>query len=1431
MKPSTLLGLCGYVAAASLDLSLTSNWGTSSFFVQLVESVAGRNESLYVPVIRAMILQEDGEMDDWEDDMDGFGDDSNESTEVPVVTDRDLYAKAVSHLSLVDVGFTNLNLVNKLYSPRIEAHYLHFRKEIEPNQAAAVAKKCSVDSFGEALESPLGAWVKYGDKIYCSESDLYALQTSKFSENAFAFDRVVGHEGPLLVLYGDPDCSRFAGMFNTLLQFAESGRLRFSWRYVPNKEIDTSTLSGYGVSLVAKDKREKSIGGSKPVGKILKYLRAKAKDSYLTEIPEDRLYELSLKVASYVLQEPKNPENLLKEILHNLPLYAPSLLEAAAPPNYGDVKASAAQNEQKGAGYESVGLYINGAMTHRLETDLPNIVQKLTHEVALIEEMVGYGFSEAQAKLIFSKFALLSAFKEAEFRTGSSDNRFAVYRDIHVPGDANSGGVVFFNDIQNDDSYNLFYEDRKEAYLETALQLRVGQIPSLRENVHDIIFVLNFSNRNQLKVFFMLSKVILDRALPQQLGVIPIVENEKDALIAEKFYYIMKVGEPKEALAFLYKYYEALADTEDDLLNKVDVPLDESALIHHYKRTINKYSITEPSVIINGVIHNMRSSNWQAAMGKQIAHDVRLLQQKIRDELDVGTPLKDILYEDAKTIRNTRVVPLDPANIRYKKVSHEMLSKAHTFTTVQDTGAVSEISGTFWLIGDFNSYVIMRQLVAILKFMDYMLKPLQIKVLLTYKSDLLALLSEEYQGTLTSEMISEIISKVESTKPSESEIDYEIRSLLEKNHIQVHLPSLLINSRYFRLSTVMSQDDLQLLLEYEFSQRLGIFDEITNAYPDSFLWKPVMKFKKERQLSGLDWFDLVSSTVSNSFFLEDSMLLSDVSRFDFSSLNYQNSVDLTGYDAKKPIDILVIIDPLDEFSQKLVSISKSLSDLPFVNALILIVPLENEGKSYKLDRFYNDAFTRSKPEFDNEGSLVEAGKVNFDSLPSKVHFTAELDIPSRWYAIKGKDSDLVDLSSFKVDKDILVEYNLTKLIVEGYVKDVLTAKSIPGLTIEASNGIEKAEGYTLQNLGYMQMQLSPGEWQLLLKKGSSKDYYDLLSANDNKYDANDEGIESTQILVSSLSGTVIHPRISKKDKYPLDDAFSTPIKKTKTSNADINVFSIASGHTYENLMSIMMLSVKKHTKKPVKFWLLENFLSTHFTEQLPLMAKEYGFEYELVRYKWPLWLRMQSQLHRSVWGFKILFLDALFPASLEKVIFVDADQIARTDLSALANLDLEGAAYGFPPMCESRDDMEGYRFWKQGYWKEVLQEDLKYHISALYVVDLKQFRRNLVGDRLRTHYQKLSSDPNSLSNLDQDLPNNLQRQVPIFSLPQDWLWCETWCSAELKNQAKMIDLCNDPTSPEGKLQRARRLIPEWEGYSKELQKLGKGHLGTFHDEL
>ena len=83
----------------------------------------------------------------------------------------------------------------------------------------------------------------------------------------------------------------------------------------------------------------------------------------------------------------------------------------------------------------------------------------------------------------------------------------------------------------------------------------------------------------------------------------------------------------------------------------------------------------------------------------------------------------------------------------------------------------------------------------------------------------------------------------------------------------------------------------------------------------------------------------------------------------------------------------------------------------------------------------------------------------------------------------------------------------------------------------------------------------------------------------------------------------------------------------------------------------------------------------------------------------------------------------------------------RADLKELVNLDLHGAPYGYTPMGDDNAEMEGFRFWKTGYWKEFLQgrpyhircifvlsacdaKRAKYsHNSALYVVDLVRFRQ------------------------------------------------------------------------------------------------------------
>lgn len=62
-------------------------------------------------------------------------------------------------------------------------------------------------------------------------------------------------------------------------------------------------------------------------------------------------------------------------------------------------------------------------------------------------------------------------------------------------------------------------------------------------------------------------------------------------------------------------------------------------------------------------------------------------------------------------------------------------------------------------------------------------------------------------------------------------------------------------------------------------------------------------------------------------------------------------------------------------------------------------------------------------------------------------------------------------------------------------------------------------------------------------------------------------------------------------------------------------------------------------------------------------------------------------------------------------------------------------------------------------------------------------------------------------------------QVAIKSLPQEWLWCQTWCSDSTFSKAKVIDLCNNPQTKEAKLTAAQRIVPEWKDYDLEIKNL------------
>ncbi|XP_021551487.1 UDP-glucose:glycoprotein glucosyltransferase 1 [Neomonachus schauinslandi] len=537
-------------------------------------------------------------------------------------------------------------------------------------------------------------------------------------------------------------------------------------------------------------------------------------------------------------------------------------------------------------------------------------------------------------------------------------------------------------------------------------------------------------------------------------------------------------------------------------------------------------------------------------------------------------------------------------------------------------------------------------------------------------------------------------------------------------------------------------------------------------------------------------------------------------------------------------DVVAVIDPVTREAQRLAPLLLVLTQLINMN-LRVFMNCQSKLSDMPLKSFYRYVL---EPEisFTPDNSFAKGPIAKFLDMPQSPLFTLNLNTPESWMVESVRTPyDLDNIYLEEVDSVVAAEYELEYLLLEGHCYDITTGQPPRGLqfTLGTSANPVIVDTIVMANLGYFQLKANPGAWILRLRKGRSEEIYRIYS-----HDGTDSPPDADEVVVvlNNFKSKIIKVKVQKKADMVNEDLLSdgtnenesgfwdsfkwgfTGGQKTEEVKQDkddiINIFSVASGHLYERFLRIMMLSVLKNTKTPVKFWFLKNYLSPTFKEFIPYMANEYNFQYELVQYKWPRWLHQQTEKQRIIWGYKILFLDVLFPLVVDKFLFVDADQIVRTDLKELRDFNLDGAPYGYTPFCDSRKEMDGYRFWKSGYWASHLA-GRKYHISALYVVDLKKFRKIAAGDRLRGQYQGLSQDPNSLSNLDQDLPNNMIHQVPIKSLPQEWLWCETWCDDASKKRAKTIDLCNNPMTKEPKLEAAVRIVPEWQDYDQEIKQL------------
>lgn len=957
-----------------------------------------------------------------------------------------------------------------------------------------------------------------------------------------------------------------------------------------------------------------------------------------------------------------------------------------------------------------------------------------------------------------------------------------------------------------------------------------GQLPAVRREIFDLIIPVDFTRPDDVQMIVTTIQAFVKRKLAIRFGLVPLTSNQNSVDQSKVVYHILDTYGISGVLAYLESVSAAKASpavkidifkdvTANRKLRKDKSPKSLESVLsdNEYQERISKsqqwttrlaVDSAAPVVFVDGVVLP-RNENWLQSMGMRIQTDLQAIQQAFYlGDIDTNGWIPQQFLAHAAHRRNALVIPEDETNIRIVDINK--IYKEHS----------SVLEGlTRLAVGPDTDELLWVHMIIVANLSSTAGN----KLLTTAKS---------YQKANAGIEIVILDSSQSST---------EILDIVEALGLGPGQEGLLVNGR---VVGPISQDsnfvleDFESLLSYERATRispvysamkdLGLFSKIDSPLAGGKVTATIAIFTSSNIPEGI--YEQSSTLRINSFEVWQS----------------KHTAIKVGDEAHAWIHIVAVVDPASEQAQRWIPILKVLSELEGVYLKLYLNP-RDRLQELPVKRFYR-YILESKPSFNEDGSL-QRQNATFSGLPQEALLTVGMDVPPSWL-VAPQDSvhDLDNIKLSTVKSDIDAVYELENILIEGHSRELPGGGAPRGaqLVLGTERDPHFADTIIMANLGYFQFKANPGFYTIELQDGRSSDIFEIESVGPLGWSAV-PGDDTNNVALMSFEGTTLYPRLLRRPGQETEDVLEVRedstldtmaqgFKFTKSllgfgkkkagaaDNAEINIFSVASGHLYERMLNIMMVSVMKNTKHTVKFWFIEQFLSPSFKEFIPYLAAEYDFQYEMVTFKWPHWLRAQTEKQREIWGYKILFLDVLFPLSLDKVIFVDADQIVRTDMIELVRHDLKGAPYGFTPMCDSRTEMEGFRFWKQGYWKNFLK-GLPYHISALYVVDLKRFRQIAAGDRLRQQYHQLSADPGSLSNLDQDLPNHMQAMLPIHSLPQEWLWCETWCSDESLKEAKTIDLCNNPLTKEPKLDRARRQVPEWTVYDDEIATLDRKRKG------
>lgn len=1176
-------------------------------------------------------------------------------------------------------------------------------------------------------------------------------------------DIVIGAntKAPLIVLYGCPN-EQFEEFNRNLFSEAiqENAKFRFIWRSTCIIDYPTDIGTSFPLSLSLKSNTDLSVLLQNPSFDVSIPNGFSKPDGTSVTLSKEHLDKLDLKVTSLIANHYYNTRNFTdtllfaKSIVNNFPLYAPQLIkmklnekEEEKIINYDKVL------KKKGIDYNLIGLFINGQHLKLSTLNEYTLLNAINNEYNEFRNMVSAlktlnkKFGMKAAKSILDEFSSISL---SHLKTTQP-----VKIDLHrIPGFSDT--VIYFNDIENDEQYSELSDDVSVFFDKS----KFGEVPEYKQNWNEIIFVIDFNkldDPNMLESLTGLNRVltVVSQGYPQRIGLLPLNSNnitytdddsEEDPAtkIINKIYDLKKydISELVRFLEMLHDKGKNMKFKEPTLNSILDVP--------NYKKQTEDLQIYETSIIVDGEIYPFRKNTWNYLISNVIRKDTEYIRQELNAQAtrqktkSTGyVDVRGILHLASANSRNLKYMPEYYSDSVYTTVNLEALEKINkNRVTIYEVGNDYNLLHTVTLAGDFGTYISLKRIHNLLR-----VKYNGIRIRVVHTGDLESSTWKSLKASIDAgnlkEKLPDLLTTTKTVKVTHDKLKppREIGVDVLKAWLP-HVPDtylqdstfIVINGRFIHLEPkeVPKTKEFASLIQKEAIRTLNAAAATEKIYPSL----------SDTKIDS-DLIEILSSILTKMYYHGDQIYQDGIEyttetvlpRMGVSAMLKEN--DFTIFESKHGnhniIDMLLIIDPLEERTQKLLSLITKFIDFGSINVKIVLLPTE-KLTIVPIERIYVDNYS--------EAILTE----------NNIRSNFEVDVESP------KSMSLIDLNTVE------------SIILEVYAVDdrfYLSEGNVDGiddihLELIDANGNVVDELHTMTTFGYGQFHI----------KNMGKNFTVRVHEDNPDFEVSKVSLYGFSDFIA-MDGFDIVDFNPHKLYVKVKQIESTKILNSEAPDENINIFTVLEDsdeeENYKEMILAVISNVRKYSNKErFVFWLLDApYLSHSFREFITVFNEntvELGATIKLMRYDWPNWLRPQRFRHRMISVSKLLYLDVLFPSNIDRVVYMAPTISSFDPVELLEENRAKKATFSLFKMKE-----KGY--WNEGYWKKMLHDNgLTFHsIQPGFIINMERLRELNAGDKLRIHYQRLSSDINSLVNIDQDLLNNLQIEIPLGTLKSNFI--------------------------------------------------------------